>query len=136
MDEQDLNQLSDLLRNAVLELHELEKQAEELTNKIDRLHNIVYMGSIMDLEQMEEGALAYLEAEPTAMEELEDLTSDKEQMEDRVLAYLEDHPGSSRSEMADAKILHDNNTLQRLRRRGLIVSEGRAKGARWYTVAD
>lgn len=137
MDENSIELLDSLMREAVLELRELEKQAEELSNRIDLLHDIVYMGVSMDEKSFEVRVdEAYDENEPTETEKekVDEVVAATD--EEQILQHLEKFPGRTRSELVDADLLHDDNILQRMRRGGLIISAGNGRSSRWYKVAD
>lgn len=117
------------------ELAEIEKQIERLGERADVLHSLLFDPPVIE-EKKVQVTINPDEVPPVEVEEMED-----EPNVDELLRYLFENQGAKKSEIREhfKKVLTENQIkrlVENTRRRGLIMSEGRGRAARWYALEE
>lgn len=114
------------------ELNELETKIEELTERRNALLNLL------------DGSVGDADFEEKVEEKVEENVVEDEATwrEDFLLTFLFNNPGSAKVDIRDVFNKHPRDTseqdlkrlLESMKRRGLIVNEGRGRGSIWYAT--
>lgn len=117
------------------EIAQLEQEIEKAMERLERLRTLVYGDPAVDEESDDS-----LDLTTESVQEVTVGGDSRPKIDKALLRYLEKNPGAKRSEIVDGLksygVLDVKRAMDRVRRRGLIVSEGRARAAAWYLAEE